>query len=324
MRILVTGGAGFIGSAFLFLLRRLRPDARLICLDALTYAGNAATLAPLTGTEGFRFVHGNICDRALLDALFEEERPDAVVNFAAESHVDRAIDSPEIFLQTNVLGTAALLDACRTHGNIRFHQVSTDEVYGALPIERPELRFTEESPLRPNNPYAASKASADLLTLSYHRTYGLPVTVSRCSNNYGPHQFPEKLIPLMITNALQGRELPVYGDGMQVRDWIHTEDHCRAILRILEDGAPGEVYNIGADCERTNLSIVRQICAQLAIPEARIAHVTDRPGHDRRYGIDAGKLRETLGWTPQVGFEEGLSETIGWYREHPEWWSVLK
>ncbi len=323
MTILVTGGAGFIGSNFIFYLRRIHPEYRIICLDALTYAGNSATLSPLKGDPAFRFIKGNICDRALLRTVFSEEHPDMVVNFAAESHVDRAIRNPDIFLQTNILGTAALLDACQKFGNIRFHQVSTDEVYGALPLDRPDLLFTEQSLLQPNNPYAASKASADLLALSYYKTYGLPVTVSRCSNNYGPYQFPEKLIPLMITNALQDLPLPVYGDGLQVRDWIHTEDHCSAILRILEGGVPGEVYNIGAGNERTNLSIVRWICEQLQKPLTCIQSVTDRPGHDRRYGIDAGKLKRELGWVPEIPFDKGLLETLNWYQEHCDWWKPL-
>ncbi|MBQ8122114.1 MAG: dTDP-glucose 4,6-dehydratase, partial [Ruminococcus sp.] len=260
MRILVTGGAGFIGSNFIFYMLKSHPDCRIICIDKLTYAGNLSTLAPIMEEPRFRFVKADICDRSAVYALFEEEKPDAVVNFAAESHVDRSIEEPEIFLKTNILGTQVLLDACRKFGIGRFHQVSTDEVYGDLPLDRPDLFFTEETPLDPSSPYSSSKASADLLVQAYHRTYGVPVTISRCSNNYGPYHFPEKLIPLMIANALNDKPLPVYGEGLNVRDWLYVEDHCRAIDLILSKGSVGQVYNVGGHNEMRNIDIVRLIC----------------------------------------------------------------
>ena len=323
MTLLVTGGAGFIGSNFIFYWIKNHPEDRVVCLDKLTYAGNRATLVPVLEHPSFRFVQGDICDREAVDRLFEEERPQAVMNFAAESHVDRSIQDPGVFLQTNVLGTQVLLDACRVHGGVRFHQVSTDEVYGDLPLDRPDLLFTEDSPLRPSSPYSASKAGADLLTLAYGRTFGLPVTVSRCSNNYGPYQFPEKLIPRMIVRALAGKTLPVYGGGENVRDWLHVDDHCAALDAILQKGRAGEVYNIGGRSERTNLEIVGLICRRLEVPPEQVVHVADRKGHDKRYAIDSGKLSQQLGWRPQVPFEAGMEETINWYLDHRYWWEPL-
>ncbi len=323
MTLLVTGGAGFIGSNFIFYWLKHHPEDRVVCLDKLTYAGNLATLAPVMDHPNFRFVRGDICDRTAVKRLFEEEQPQAVINFAAESHVDRSIQAPEVFLQTNVLGTQVLLDACCAHGGVRFHQVSTDEVYGDLPLDRPDLLFTEESPLRPSSPYSASKAGADLLTLAYCRTYGLPVTVSRCSNNYGPYQFPEKLIPRMIVRALAGKTLPVYGRGENVRDWLHVDDHCAALDAILQRGVAGEVYNIGGRSERTNLEIVGLICHRLDVPPEQVVHVADRKGHDKRYAIDSGKLSSQLGWQPQVSFDQGMDETINWYLDHRYWWEPL-
>lgn len=323
MTLLVTGGAGFIGSNFIFYWLKHHPEDRVVCLDKMTYAGNLATLVPVMDHPNFRFVRGDICDRAAVKRLFEEEQPQAVINFAAESHVDRSIQAPEVFLQTNVLGTQVLLDACRAHGGVRFHQVSTDEVYGDLPLDRPDLLFTEESPLRPSSPYSASKAGADLLALAYFRTYGLPVTVSRCSNNYGPYQFPEKLIPRMIVRALAGKTLPVYGRGENVRDWLHVDDHCTALDAILQRGVAGEVYNIGGRSERTNLEIVGLICRRLDVPPEQVVHVADRKGHDKRYAIDSGKLSSQLGWQPQVSFDQGMDETINWYLDHRYWWEPL-
>lgn len=323
MTIFVTGGAGFIGANFIYYWLAAHPGDRVVCLDKLTYAGNLSTLKPALGRPEFRFVKADICDRGTLDRLFEEEGPDAVVNFAAESHVDRSIEDPEIFLRTNVMGAAALLDACRKHGTPRFHQVSTDEVYGDLPPGRPELRFTEETPLSTSSPYSASKASADLLTLAYCRTYGFPGTVSRCTNNYGPYQFPEKLIPLMIINALQDKSLPVYGTGRNVRDWLYVEDHCRAIDLILQRGRPGGVYNVGGNHEMENIALVRRVCRELGKPESLIAYVADRKGHDLRYAVDAGKLRRELGWRPETGFEEGIRRTVRWYLENRDWWEEI-
>lgn len=323
MTVLVTGGAGFIGANFIFYWLKAHPGDRVVCVDKLTYAGNLSTLSVVLGRPDFRFVRADICDREAIDRLFGEERPDAVVNFAAESHVDRSIEDPEVFLRTNVMGTAALLDTCRKYGTPRFHQVSTDEVYGDLPLDRPDLRFTEETPLRASSPYSASKASADLLALAYCRTYGLPVTVSRCSNNYGPWQFPEKLIPLMIANALQNKPLPVYGTGRNVRDWLYVEDHCRAIDVILQRGKPGEVYNIGGNHEMENISLVRRLCQELGKPENLIAYVTDRKGHDLRYAINAGKLQRELGWQPETDFDEGIRQTVRWYLGNRNWWEDI-
>ena len=320
MTVLVTGGAGFIGANFIFYMLNRRPEDRVVCLDKLTYAGNLDTLSPVMDHPRFRFVRGDICDRAAVNALFEEERPDVVVNFAAESHVDRSIEDPEVFLRTNILGTASLMDACRTYGISRFHQVSTDEVYGDLPLDRPDLLFTEETPLHTSSPYSSSKAAADLLVLSYHRTYGLPVTVSRCSNNYGPYQFPEKLIPLMISSALRDQPLPVYGQGRNVRDWLYVEDHCKAIDLILRQGRTGEVYNVGGHNEMRNIDIVRLICRELGKPESLIAYVEDRKGHDLRYAIDPEKIRRELGWAPETAFQDGIKRTIRWYLDNRGWW----
>lgn len=323
MKIIVTGGAGFIGSNFIFYLRKKYPDYRIVCIDKLTYAGNLHTLKSILNSENFRFVNADICDRKAVDPLFAEERPDIVVNFAAESHVDRSIENPEIFLQTNIIGTAVLMDACREYGIKRFHQVSTDEVYGDLPLDRPDLFFTEQTPLHTSSPYSSSKASADLLALAYHRTYQLPVTISRCSNNYGPYQFPEKLIPLMIVNALNDKPLPVYGEGINVRDWLYVEDHCKAIDVIIHNGKDGEVYNVGGHNEMRNIDIVKLICKELGKPESLIEHVADRKGHDMRYAIDSAKIHAELGWLPDTKFENGIKTTINWYINNKNWWESI-
>lgn len=323
MTIIVTGGAGFIGSNFVFHMLQAHPDYRIVCLDKLTYAGNLSTLEPVLQQDNFRFVKADICDRQAVDKLFQEEKPDIVVNFAAESHVDRSIENPVIFLETNIMGTAVLMDACRKYGIQRYHQVSTDEVYGDLPLDRPDLFFTEETPLHTSSPYSSSKASADLLVMAYYRTYGLPVTISRCSNNYGPYHFPEKLIPLMIANALADKPLPVYGNGENVRDWLYVEDHCRAIDLIIHAGKVGEVYNVGGHNEKRNIDIVRIICQELGKPESLIVHVEDRKGHDRRYAIDPAKIHRELGWLPETKFEDGIKKTIKWYLEHKKWWQDI-
>lgn len=323
MTIIVTGGAGFIGSNFVFHMLQAHPDYRIVCLDKLTYAGNLSTLEPVLQQDNFRFVKADICDRQVVDKLFQEEKPDIVVNFAAESHVDRSIENPGIFLETNIMGTAVLMDACRKYGIQRYHQVSTDEVYGDLPLDRPDLFFTEETPLHTSSPYSSSKASADLLVMAYYRTYGLPVTISRCSNNYGPYHFPEKLIPLMIANALADKPLPVYGNGENVRDWLYVEDHCRAIDLIIHAGKVGEVYNVGGHNEKRNIDIVRIICQELGKPESLIVHVEDRKGHDRRYAIDPAKIHRELGWLPETKFEDGIKKTIKWYLEHKKWWQDI-
>ena len=323
MTIIVTGGAGFIGSNFVFHMLQVHPDYRIVCLDKLTYAGNISTLEPVLQQDNFRFVKADICDRQAVDKLFQEEKPDIVVNFAAESHVDRSIENPGIFLETNIMGTAVLMDACRKYGIQRYHQVSTDEVYGDLPLDRPDLFFTEETPLHTSSPYSSSKASADLLVMAYYRTYGLPVTISRCSNNYGPYHFPEKLIPLMIANALADKPLPVYGNGENVRDWLYVEDHCRAIDLIIHNGKVGEVYNVGGHNEKRNIDIVRIICQELDKPESLIVHVEDRKGHDRRYAIDPAKIHRELGWLPETKFEDGIKKTIKWYLEHKKWWQDI-
>ena len=323
MTIIVTGGAGFIGSNFVFHMLQAHPDYRIVCLDKLTYAGNLSTLEPVLQQDNFRFVKADICDRQAVDKLFQEEKPDIVVNFAAESHVDRSIENPGIFLETNIMGTAVLMDACRKYGIQRYHQVSTDEVYGDLPLDRPDLFFTEETHLHTSSPYSSSKASADLLVMAYYRTYGLPVTISRCSNNYGPYHFPEKLIPLMIANALADKPLPVYGNGENVRDWLYVEDHCRAIDLIIHAGKVGEVYNVGGHNEKRNIDIVRIICQELGKPESLIVHVEDRKGHDRRYAIDPAKIHRELGWLPETKFEDGIKKTIKWYLEHKRWWQDI-
>jgi dTDP-glucose 4,6-dehydratase len=320
MTIIVTGGAGFIGSNFIFYMLDSYPEDRIVCMDKLTYAGNLSTLASAMDNPHFRFCKIDICDREAVYRLFEEEHPDMVVNFAAESHVDRSIENPEIFLDTNVKGTA---DACRKYGIARYHQVSTDEVYGDLPLNRPDLFFTEETPIRTSSPYSSSKASADLLVLAYHRTYGLPVTISRCSNNYGPYQFPEKLIPFMIINALSDKPLPVYGEGVNVRDWLYVKDHCRAIDLIIHKGRVGEVYNVGGHNEMKNIDIVKLICKELGKPKSLITHVTDRKGHDLRYAIDPTKIHNELGWLPETKFEDGIKETIRWYLYNRKWWEMI-
>ena len=323
MTIIVTGGAGFIGSNFVFHMLNKYPDYRIVCLDCLTYAGNLSTLAPVMDNPNFRFVKEDITDREAVYKLFEEEHPDIVVNFAAESHVDRSIETPEVFLQTNIMGTAVLMDACRKYGITRYHQVSTDEVYGDLPLDRPDLFFTENTPIHTSSPYSASKASADLFVLAYHRTFGTPVTVSRCSNNYGPYHFPEKLIPLMISRALADEELPVYGNGENVRDWLHVSDHCEAIDLIIHKGKVGEVYNIGGHNERTNLQVVQTILKALDKPESLIKYVKDRPGHDRRYAIDPTKIETELGWKPKYNFDTGIAQTIQWYLDNEDWWKHI-
>ena len=323
MKIIVTGGAGFIGGNFVHLMVNKYPDYDIVCLDKLTYAGNLETLEPVMDKKNFKFVKGDIADRDFVYKLFEEEKPDVVVNFAAESHVDRSITDPGIFLQTNVLGTGVLLDACRIYGIKRYHQVSTDEVYGDLPLDRPDLFFTETTPLHTSSPYSASKASADLLVLAYHRTFKLPVTISRCSNNYGPYHFPEKLIPLIIANALNDKPLPVYGKGENVRDWLYVEDHCKAIDLIIHKGRVGEVYNIGGHNERTNLEVVKTVIRELGQSEDLITYVTDRPGHDMRYAIDPTKIHEELGWLPETKFDDGIKKTIKWYLDNKKWWENI-
>ena len=323
MTIIVTGGAGFIGSNFIFYELEKHKEDRIVCVDSLTYAGNLSTLEPVMNQLNFRFVKLDICDREGVYRLFEEEKPQVIVNFAAESHVDRSIDNPEIFLQTNIVGTSVLMDACRKYGIDRYHQVSTDEVYGDLPLDRPDLFFHEDTPIHTSSPYSTSKASADLLVMAYHRTYGLPVTISRCSNNYGPYQFPEKLIPLMIANALADKPLPVYGEGLNVRDWLYVEDHCKAIDLILRKGTVGEVYNIGGHNEMKNIEIVKLICRYLDKPESLITHVTDRKGHDMRYAIDPTKIHNELGWLPETKFQDGIKMTIQWYLDNKTWWENI-
>lgn len=323
MTIIVTGGAGFIGSNFIFHMLNAHPEYRIVCIDKLTYAGNLSTLESVMDCPNFRFVKMDICDRNGIEHIFEEEKPDIVVNFAAESHVDRSIEDPSIFIKTNILGTEVLMDACRKYGIKRYHQVSTDEVYGDLPIDRPDLFFTEETPIHTSSPYSSSKAGADLLVMAYNRTYGLPVTISRCSNNYGPYHFPEKLIPLMIVNCLKDKPLPVYGEGLNVRDWLYVEDHCKAIDLIIHKGRVGEVYNIGGHNEMRNIDIVKLICRELGKPESLITFVTDRKGHDMRYAIDPKKIHEELGWLPETSFEVGIRKTIKWYLENREWWENI-
>ena len=321
---LVTGGAGFIGGNFLHTMVRKYPDDRFVCIDALTYAGNMETLEPIMYMPNFRFVHANICDREAVFRLFEEEHFDYVINFAAESHVDRSIENPGIFLTTNIMGTQTLMDACRKYGIRRYHQVSTDEVYGDLPLDRPDLFFTEDTPIHTSSPYSASKASADLLVMAYHRTFGLPCTISRCSNNYGPYQFPEKLIPLIIQKAMRDEPLPVYGTGANVRDWLYVGDHNSAIDLIVRNGKDGEVYNIGGHNERTNLDVVKTILKVLGKSESLITYVKDRPGHDRRYAMDPTKLETELGWKPTYNFETGIVPTIEWNLKNQKWLSHVE
>ncbi len=321
MKLLVTGGAGFIGSNFILHVLETVSGARVINLDALTYAGNLENLAAVENDSRHQFVKMDIRDREAVARLCVAEKPDAVVNFAAESHVDRSIDGPEVFAQTNVLGTLSLLEATRKAGTGVFLQVSTDEVYGTLGAGG---SFSETSPIQPNSPYAASKAGADQFVRAYHHTHGMDTRITRCSNNYGPYQFPEKLIPLMITNAMEGRGLPVYGDGLHVRDWIYVTDHCRAILAVLEKGAAGEVYNIGGVHELPNIEVVRTIVRAAGADESLIEFVKDRPGHDRRYAIDSSKARRELGWEPRVGFSEGIGRTLAWYQANRRWWERIK
>ena len=324
MKFLVTGGAGFIGSNFMHYEVKKYPNDIFVCLDALTYAGNYNNIKSLEEYENFKFIKGDITDREFIFKLFEEEKFDVVINFAAESHVDNSIKNPGIFLTTNILGTQVLMDAARKHGMIRYHQVSTDEVYGDLPLDRPDLLFTEETPIHTSSPYSSSKAGADLLVLAYHRTYGLPVTISRCSNNYGPYQFPEKLIPVVISKALKDEPIPVYGKGENVRDWIHVHDHNVGVDMIVRCGKNGEIYNLGGHSERTNLEVVKTILKQLNKPESLITYVTDRPGHDLRYAINSEKAEKELGWDRTYSFEEGIKETINWYVNNQDWIENIK
>ncbi len=319
MKFLVTGGAGFIGGNYLHIMTKKYPEDEFVCLDSLTYAGNMETLSPIMDKKNFKFVKGDIRDRDFVYSLFEKEHFDYVINFAAESHVDRSIENPQIFLETNIIGVSVLMDACRKFGIKRYHQVSTDEVYGDLPLDRPDLLFHEDTPLHTSSPYSSSKASADLLVLAYHRTYGLPVTISRCSNNYGPYQFPEKLIPLMIQKARRNEKLPVYGDGKNVRDWLHVSDHCKAIDLIVRNGRDGEIYNVGGHNERSNLQVVETILKALGKDDSLIEHVKDRLGHDRRYAICPDKIEKELGWKPEYNFDTGIAETIKWNVENQEW-----
>ena len=324
MKILVTGGAGFIGVNFVYYMLEKHPDYDVVCLDALTYAGNLKSLDGALENDKFTFVKGSISDKDFVDSLFAKEKFDIVVNFAAESHVDRSIENPFIFLETNIMGTACLLEASKKHGVTRFHQVSTDEVYGDLPLDRPDLFFTEETPIHTSSPYSSSKASADLLCLAFNRTYGLPVTVSRCSNNYGPYQFPEKLIPLMIVRAQENQSLPVYGEGFNVRDWLYVEDHCKAIDMIIHNGRVGEVYNVGGHNEKQNIEVVRTLLKALDKPESLITYVKDRAGHDLRYAIDPTKISNELGWLPETKFEDGMAKTISWYLDNKNWTDDIK
>ncbi len=323
MKFIVTGGAGFIGGNFMHYMVNKYPEDEFINLDLLTYAGNLETVAPLEGKPNYKFVRGDIADRKFIFDLFEKEKPDIIVNFAAESHVDRSITDPESFVRTNVMGTTTLLDACRTYGIKRYHQVSTDEVYGDLPLDRPDLFFTEQTPIHTSSPYSSSKAAADLFVLAYHRTYGLPVTISRCSNNYGPYHFPEKLIPLIISRALADEKLPVYGTGENVRDWLYVTDHCSAIDLVVRKGRVGEVYNIGGHNERTNLEVVKTILRALNKPESLIEFVKDRPGHDLRYAMDPTKIETELGWKPEYTFDMGIPATIDWYLNNRDWWEHI-
>ncbi|MDD3401306.1 MAG: dTDP-glucose 4,6-dehydratase [Eubacteriales bacterium] len=323
MNILVTGGAGFIGSNFIYYQLEKHPKDKIICLDALTYAGNLDSLKRALSEPNVTFVKGDIADRQCVNTLFENHKPDIVVNFAAESHVDRSIENPQLFLQTNIMGTQVLLDGCRKYGITRFHQVGTDEVYGDLPLDRTDLFFTEQTPIHTSSPYSASKAAADLLVLAYYRTFKTPVSISRCSNNYGPYHFPEKLIPLMISRALHDQSLPVYGKGENVRDWLYVKDHCAAIDLVMRHGRVGEVYNIGGHNERSNLEVVKTILKELDKPQSLITYVTDRPGHDLRYAIDPTKIHDELGWLPETSFDEGIKKTVRWYKENRSWWQSI-
>ncbi len=319
MKHFIPGGAGFIGSNYIRYLLASYPEDEVICVDALTYAGNYDNISEFEAEGRFYFEHANICDRAEIFRLVQAYRPDCIVNFAAESHVDRSVANPEIFLKTNLLGTAVLLDAVNQFGIKRFHQVSTDEVYGDLPLDRPDLKFDEKSPIKPSSPYSASKASADMLCAAYCRTYGTPVTISRCSNNLGPFQFPEKLIPLIIMKALHDEALPLYGDGKNVRDWLYVEDHCRAVDQIVRNGTIGEIYNVSGNNERSNIEVVETILDILGKPDSLITYVKDRPGHDRRYALSSQKLQSALGWRPETGFEPAIRRTIEWYKNNPRW-----
>ena len=320
MKIVVTGGAGFIGSNFIYYMLDKYKDYKIICIDKLTYAGNLSTLSEAMKNQNFKFIKADICDIEKIDTVFKEEEPNIVVNFAAESHVDRSISNPEVFLETNIMGTSVLLECCKKYNVKRYHQISTDEVYGDLPLDRPDLSFTEKSPLRPSSPYSVSKTSADLLVLSYFRTYKLPVTISRCSNNYGPYHFPEKLIPLIIIKALKNEKLPIYGDGKNVRDWIYVKDHCKAIDLILHKGKIGEVYNVGGNSEKSNLEVVKTILNILGKSEKLIEFVPDRLGHDRRYAINDYKIESELGFKRDVTFEQGIEKTINWFLHNEKWW----
>ncbi len=324
MKILVTGGAGFIGCNYVYYMLGKYPEYDIVCLDSLTYAGNLKSLKKAFENPKFKFVKGSISDKELVNKLFAEENFDVVVNFAAESHVDRSIENPFIFLETNIMGTACLLDASKRYGVKRFHQVSTDEVYGDLPLDRPDLFFTEETPIHTSSPYSSSKASADLLVLAYNRTYGLPVTISRCSNNYGPYQFPEKLIPLMIVRAQENQSLPVYGEGLNVRDWLYVDDHCKAIDLIIHNGRVGEVYNVGGHNEKQNIEVVKTVLSHLGKPDSLITYVKDRAGHDLRYAIDPTKITNELGWTPETKFEDGMKKTVEWYLNNKNWTDDIK
>ena len=319
MKILITGGAGFIGSNFCHYEVENYPEDEFVCIDALTYAGNYNNIKELENKKNFKFVKGDIRDRDLIYKLFEDEKFDIVINFAAESHVDNSIKNPTIFLETNIIGTSVLMDACVKYGIKRYHQVSTDEVYGDLPLDRPDLLFTEETPIHTSSPYSSSKASADLLVGAYHRTFGLPITISRCSNNYGPYQFPEKLIPVVFSKAVKGEKIPVYGKGENVRDWIHVYDHNVGVDMIVRHGRDGEVYNLGGHSERTNITVVKTILKQLGKSEDLIEFVADRKGHDLRYAIDSTKVEKELGWTRKYNFEEGIKETIDWYLNNQDW-----
>ena len=323
MNIIVTGGAGFIGGNFMHYMVNKYEDDTIICIDSLTYAGNLETLESIKDKKNFKFYKVDITDREAIYNIFDKEKPDYCINFAAESHVDRSVDNPEIFLKTNILGTQVLMDACRKYGIARYHQVSTDEVYGDLPLERLDLQFDENYPIKTSSPYSASKASADLLVNAYHRTFKLPCTISRCSNNYGPYHFPEKLIPLIITRALNDEKLPVYGEGKNVRDWLYVEDHCRAIDMIVRNGRDGEVYNIGGHEEKANIDIVKIIIKKLNKSESLIEFVKDRPGHDLRYAMNPSKIENELGWKPSVTFEEGIDKTIEWYLNNKSWWEHI-
>ena len=323
MNIIVTGGAGFIGGNFMHYMVNKYPNDNIICIDSLTYAGNMETLEPIKDKANYKFYKVDITDRKSIYEIFEKEKPDYCINFAAESHVDRSVENPEIFLKTNILGTQVLMDACRKYGIKRYHQVSTDEVYGDLPLERLDLQFDETYPIKTSSPYSASKASADLLVMAYHRTFKMPCTISRCSNNYGPYHFPEKLIPLMISRALNDEKLPVYGEGKNVRDWLYVEDHCRAIDMIVRGGRDGEVYNVGGHEEKANIDIVKLILKKLNKPESLIEFVKDRPGHDLRYAMNPAKLEKELGWKPSVTFEEGIDKTITWYLNNKPWWEHI-